>query len=376
MYNLKYVFFNIRTSLASTLLIIIQMTIITFIVAQVSVVVLNNYAIKNQFKNFDLNNMYAVSMNSDYYEQNMNSNIDFNWLNSLIEDNAITVSSSSQVNFNDQNIKVLLTSNFDTYNYKYIEKKDTGKNLNVVVGSSYQDKVKLGQTYNLDYAYGTEEHNQKIELNLAVDGILKPDQYFFNAVNGIEKTDNMIFIDYHNIYNMLDGELKSPFLQEILRASFFNNTSNLSSIDYMNDVEAQLDNQGLKYQLLPYKESKEAVYLILKSEYDQALLQIIIVMTISAIILINYLKYVYVRRRKMYSLFILYGYSIKDIILQLILEIIVILVIDFLIISVVSKGTANYVLLLFILLIQFLFLIILVLSLRLQDNKIATLIKE
>lgn len=376
MYNIKYLYFNIRKGLVSTILVIIQMTIITLVIAQVGVVVLNNYAIKNQFKNFDLNNMYSVSMISDFYEANMSSNFDFYKINNLIEDNAITVSTRASVNYNEQNINALLTSNFDTYNHKYAEKENSEDKLSVVVGSSYQDKVDIGQTYELDYTYGTKNKSQKIELDAVISGVLEPDQYYFNAANAIEKTDNTIFIDYHSIYNMLDDDLKPSFLQEILRSSFFYNSTNLSSIDYMNDIEEKLDSSGLKYQVMPYKESKKEVYLILKTQYDTALFQFIIVMAISIIILINYLKYVYVRRRKMYSLFILYGYSIKDIIIQLLLEIIFILVIDFLIVAIATKGAINYKLLIFIILIKFLFLSILVLSLQLQDNKIVMLIKE
>ncbi len=375
MRNIKYFLYNIRKDLLSTILIIIQMTVITLIITKVGTVMYDNYMVKNQFKNFDFKNMYALQLQSGFYEKNLNSNVAVGDLISFIDDNVIVTSLLSNVNYNNQKLNVLLTCNFDKYNHKYLAEQEVREGARVIVGNDYKDKVEIGQTYSIDFMYSTMTSQQTITLKPVVSGILDEEQYYFNGANGLALTDNVIFIDYHDVYAQLNEDVKLSFLNDVLRASVLQNNTKLTNIEYMNDMENKLKDSGLFYDILPFKESKETVILILKSRYDKVVFQCYIVIIIGIVVLINFMKNIYTKRKKMYAIFILYGYKISDIIIQLIIEIIFILIIDMLLITILFKQEINYQVLIITLFMQLILLIMVVSSIYKRDEYIEKLIK-
>ncbi len=373
MYNFKYMLFNLTKNLFFTFIFIIQIVVVSIVLYSVSNTFIENKNISSQFSNFNLNNLYVINpLNMDINNKSI-SEVDYNKLEKFIDDYVFDFTLYTTFNYNGSSLEGSILRDISNYNYKYLNYSDVD-GIPIVVGNNYSDKVNIGDKFNLSYSIFNGTDSKDISFDVVVAGILDDNQY--EMTRQIQSVDNQILIDYDYIYNMIDNDYKSNFLISLIINSFVLNDDNVDDFTFRKKIEERLFNLGYDYNVVPYKESSDDIFLILKGRLDESIFMFILMVIVVSFTLVNYLKNLYIKRRKIYSIHILFGKSIRDIQIQLIMEITLCILLNYLFVYLFlfKFFTINNFLLLVIISLEYLLLVIPVLFIKRLDDKLVKLI--
>ncbi len=373
MYNFKYMLFNLTKNLFFTFIFIIQIFVVSVVLYSVSTTFIENKNITTQFSNFNLNNLYVINpLNMDINNKSI-SEVDYNKLEKFIDDYVFDFTLYTTFNYNGSSLEGSILRDISNYNYKYLNYSDVD-GIPIVVGNNYSDKVNIGDKFNLSYSIFNGTDSKDISFDVVVAGILDDNQY--EMTRQIQSVDNQILIDYDYIYNMIDNDYKSNFLISLIINSFVLNDDNVDDFTFRKNIEERLFDLGYDYNVVPYKESSDDIFLILKGRLDESIFMFILMVIVVSFTLVNYLKNLYIKRRKIYSIHILFGKSIRDIQIQLIMEITLCILLNYLFVYLFlfKFFTINNFLLLVIISLEYLLLVIPVLFIKRSDDKLVKLI--
>ncbi len=373
MYNFKYMLFNLTKNLFFTFIFIIQIVVVSIVLYSVSNTFIENKNISSQFSNFNLNNLYVINpLNMDINNKSI-SEVDYNKLEKFIEDYVFDFTLYTTFNYNDTSLEGSIIKDISNYNYKYLDNSNV-EGIPIVVGNNYKDKVNVGDKFNLSYSIFNGKDSKDIKFDVVVSGILEDKQY--EMTRQIQSVNNQILIDYNYIYDLIEEDYKSDFLINLIINSFVLNKDNIDDFTFRKNIEEKFLNLGYDYNLVPYKESSDDIFLILKGRIDESIFMFILMIIVVTFTLVNYLKNLYIKRRKIYSIHILFGRSIKDIQIQLIMEITICILLNYLFVYLFLYKffTINNLLLIIIISLEYLLLIIPIFFIKILDNKLVDLI--
>ncbi len=372
MYNFKYMLFNLTKNLFFTFIFIVQIFVVSIVLYSVSNTFIENKNITNQFSRFNLNNLYVVNPLNMIGDNNV-SNDDYKKLENFIDDYVFDFTLYTTFNYNGSFLEGSILRDISNYNYKYLNYSNVD-GIPIVVGNNYSDKVNIGDKFNISYSVFNGKDSKDISFDVVVAGILDDNQY--EMTRQIQSVDNQILIDYDYIYNMIDNDYKSNFLISLIINSFVLNDDNVDDFTFRKKIEERLFNLGYDYNVVPYKESSDDIFLILKGRLDESIFMFILMVIVVSFTLVNYLKNLYIKRRKIYSIHILFGKSIRDIQIQLIMEITLCILLNYLFVYLFlfKFFTINNFLLLVIISLEYLLLVIPVLFIKRLDDKLVKLI--
>ncbi len=372
MYNFKYMLFNLTKNLFFTFIFIIQIFVVSVVLYSVSTTFIENKNITTQFSKFNLNNLYVVNPLNMSGDNNVSNN-DYKKLENFIDNYVFDFTLYTTFNYNGSSLEGSILRDISNYNYKYLDNSNV-EGIPIVVGNNYSDKVNIGDKFNLSYSVFNGKDSKDISFDVVVAGILDDNQY--EMTRQIQSVDNQILIDYDYIYNMIDNDYKSNFLISLIINSFVLNDDNVDDFTFRKNIEERLFDLGYNYNVVPYKESSDDIFLILKGRLDESIFMFILMVIVVSFTLVNYLKNLYIKRRKIYSIHILFGKSIRDIQIQLIMEITLCILLNYLFVYLFlfKFFTINNFLLLVIISLEYLLLVIPVLFVKRSDDKLVKLI--
>ncbi len=372
MYNLKYMLFNLTKNLLFTVIFIVQIFVVSITLYSVSNTFIENKNISSQFSNFNLNNLYVINPLNMSGDNNV-INVDYKKLEKFIDNYVFDFTLYTTFNYNGSSLEGSILKDVSNYNYKYLDYSNV-EGIPIVVGNNYKDKLSVGDKFNLSYYIFNGTDSKDINFDVVVAGILDDNQY--EMTRQIQSVDNQILIDYDYIYDLIDNDYKSNFLFSLIINSFVLNNNNVDDFTFRKNIEEKFFNLGYDYNLVPYKESSNDIFLILKGRIDQSIFMFILMVIVVTFTMLNYLKNLYIKRRKIYSIHILFGKDIRDIQIQLIMEISLFILLNYLFVYLFlyKLFTVNNLLLLIIISLEYLLLVIPIFFIKKLDNSLVNLI--
>lgn len=379
MNDLKYVLTQMLEDLKLFFIFLIQLIVITLMLYSVSTILLNNYNVKRQFVNFNISNSYAIEASRDKEPFNKElSKEDTEKLYKQLQETVLTTSVPELIDIGDELKEIYLTTNMDLYNHKYIEKDfdevADDDAVDLIIGSNYKNNYKIGQVVPISFDIYSKDKVYNIKFEAHISGILREEQYIIS--NELQKVDDALLLNYEEVYKYIPDEAKDIYLEDVLSSSILTD-ENDDRLEFEKKISKQLEEKKLRYEIVPLVESVYNSYLIIKSSYDSVLFYFLIVMSGSILVLISYLKVLYNKRRKYYTILILYGKSIYKIIVGLIAEVLIYQMLNIALsyLLLLRAFEINYIIFGIIIVVETTLLIIPILCISKFDKKVVTLIK-
>ncbi|MFV0246335.1 MAG: hypothetical protein ACK5HS_00105 [Mycoplasmatales bacterium] len=370
-YALMYFIYNFKHNL----LMILQIVAITIIIFSMSNTLLEFKKVADQVSNFNIDGQVIAS-----YDYNTDNVKDIEQVKEFIIQNASTSYMDFRPIIDDNDASGYLILNYDKYNHNFInnDTKLSNNMPNIVLGSEYKDKYKPGDVVSIKVQFQLEPLMQidvkEITLNVNVYGILEPNQNIMSDVNGLETIDESIIVDPISLLDYLNKEDQMSYLSVLLFSSIFDTPKDSNIYDYKKELFNTFTSFGYNVEnVRTFKECIESIYFTNINHIQSTLFTFILILIVSIYTIIYYVYGIYNSRKKLYSVFILHGYKISSIKIQLLIEIFFINIISCLICILILKSLSLVILISFIILIL---TIIPILFIHLLDKKIHYLLKS